>query len=351
VKLSDFDFELPPELIAQEPCQVRGESRLLVVERDGGLANKTFGDVVDLLEPGTLLVVNETRVVPARFFGKRASGGKVEILLVDPTALSAEPGTVAIVRCGGTLRPPDEVVELEGGQARLQLLEALGGGRYRVAFLGASDGRESALMAAERCGRIPLPPYITRDPTAADLERYQTVFARVPGAIAAPTAALHFTDDLLARLAAKGVERTPVVLHVGPGTFLPIRSDDVNAHAMESERYEVPEATREALTKARAEGRPIVACGTTAVRALEGFAQSGEPKGATELFIRPGYTFTYVDGLITNFHLPKSTLLLLVSALAGVDTIRAAYAAAVAERYRFYSYGDAMLIAPSRLTQ
>lgn len=340
MKLSDVDFELPPELIAQVPCPTRGESRLLVIDPSGGLAHHTFGDVVDLLEPGTLLVVNETRVVPARFFGTRATGGKVEVLLVDPTA----PTTTAIVRCGGSLRA-DEILELEGGQARLQLLEVLGGGRYRVAFV-ADEGDEPALVAAERCGRLPLPPYITRDATPADRESYQTVFATVPGAIAAPTAGLHFTDAILARLEAKGVVRAPVVLHVGPGTFMPIRTDDVDAHVMESERYVVPETTQALLAKARAEGRPIVACGTTSVRTLEGYALSGVAEGETDLFIRPGHEFAFVDGLITNFHLPKSTLLLLVSALAGLETIRAAYAAAVAERYRFYSYGDAMLILP-----
>jgi S-adenosylmethionine:tRNA ribosyltransferase-isomerase len=348
--LADYDFELPEELIAQEPLP-RGTSRLMILDRGGGPpSHGTFPDIVDALPRGCVLVLNETQVVPARFLGQRATGGKAEVMLVRPRAdgpgaeLAGE-GAVpweAIVRCGGSLRPPEEVLELEGGAARLRLLANLGAGRYQVEFLEGD-----ALSAAERCGRMPLPPYIRREADAADRERYQTVFARVPGAIAAPTAGLHFTPELLAAVEAKGVVLARLVLHVGPGTFLPIRSAEGAEHRMAGERYEIPAAARRTLEQAKAAGRPVVACGTTAVRALEGWGASGEASGETDLFITPGHSFRWVDGLITNFHLPKSTLLLLVSALAGREAIRAAYAEAVAQRYRFYSYGDAMFIPPA----
>lgn len=332
---SDFDFELPPELIAQEPLADRSGSRLLVLEREQNVPPRhcNFRDIVDLIPSGSLLVINESRVIPARFFGTRESGGKVEVLLTEPDARG---GWQALIRCGGTLRPPDERLSLEEGQATLRVLERVQGGHYRVEF-----EEEAALEAAERCGRMPLPPYVKRPADSADRVRYQTVFARVPGAIAAPTAGLHFTPELLAELESRGVTLAKVVLHVGLGTFLPVRVDDLNEHQMHSERYEIPERTREILA---AHQGPVIACGTTSVRALEAYAASGEPSGRTELFITPGYTFATVDGLITNFHLPESTLLMLVAALIGRDRLFAAYREAIAEGYRFYSYGDAMLI-------
>ncbi|MBL4845400.1 MAG: tRNA preQ1(34) S-adenosylmethionine ribosyltransferase-isomerase QueA [Planctomycetes bacterium] len=333
---SDFDFELPPELIAQAPLEDRSSSRLLVLERQAGAppTHHAFREVVDLLPAGSLLVLNESRVIPARFFGSRASGGKVEVLLTEPDARG---GWQALIRCGGTLRV-DELLTLEEGQATLRVLERLAGGHFRVEFEA-----EEALEAAERCGRMPLPPYVKRPATAADRERYQTVFARVPGAIAAPTAGLHFTPELLESLEARGVGLAKVVLHVGLGTFLPVRVDDLSEHVMHSERYEVPTETRARL---EAHSGPVIACGTTAVRALEAYAESGAPAGRTELFITPGYSFRAIDGLITNFHLPESTLLMLVAALIGRERLFAAYEVAIAERYRFYSYGDAMLIRP-----
>lgn len=343
-RLSEYDFELPPALIAAEPAPTRDGSRLMVVSKGGAapLQHRRFPELVELLAPGSVLVLNETRVIPARFLGRRPSGGKVELLLVRP---HPDGGWEALVRSGKPVRPPDERLELEDGRARARVLAKLGPGRYRVELSGgAQDDAADALELAERVGRIPLPPYIARQERPADRERYQTVFARVPGAIAAPTAGLHFTPELLARVEARGVTLARVLLHVGPGTFAPIREDDLSAHRMESERYQVPAPARALIEAARAEGRPVVACGTTAVRALESWAHTGQAEGDTELFIRPGHEFRAVDQLITNFHLPRSTLLLLVSALAGREPILAAYREAVARGYRFYSYGDAMLI-------
>lgn len=351
MNVADFDFDLPRELIAQAPLPDRAACRLLVMDRAGGpVEHRTFADVVDLLAPGSLLVLNETRVIPARLAARRDSGGKVEVLLVRPLPAAEGDGEAweAIVRAGGRLRPPDEEVALvdpatgEPGPGRLRVAQALGGGRFVVRFPPALP----ALEAAERVGRMPLPPYIQRDPAddAEDREAYQTVFARVPGAIAAPTAGLHFTPALLDALEARGVELARVVLHVGLGTFCPVRVERVEDHVMHAERYEVPEAARASLRAARARGGPVVACGTTVVRALEAYARTGEPAGETDLFITPGYEFQLVDGLITNFHLPRSTLLMLVSALVGRERLLGAYAEAVAKGYRFFSYGDAMLI-------
>ena len=310
------------------------------VDRAGRSAPRhlSFRDLPGLLAPGSVLVLNETRVIPARFLGRRASGGKVEVMLVRPLP---DGSWEALVRSGKPVRPPDELLDLEQGRASARVLEKLGPGRYRLSFPDEAD----VLALAERAGRVPLPPYIAREERPEDRERYQTVFARVPGAIAAPTAGLHFTPELLAAVEARGVTLARVLLHVGPGTFAPVRTDEVEEHRMEAERYEVPAPARAAIEAARREGRPVVACGTTAVRALESWAHTGRPQGETELFIRPGHAFRAVDALITNFHLPRSTLLLLVSALAGRETILAAYREAVARGYRFYSYGDAMLIA------
>lgn len=359
--IADFDFELPPGLIAQAPLAERAACRLLVMDRAGRapLEHRAFTDVVDLIAPGSLLVLNETRVIPARLAGRRDSGGKVEVLLVRPLAPDPAPDPKrpdpdaqgerweALVNAGGRLRPPDEEVSLidpVSGEpaARLRLLEALGGGLFVVRFAPGA----TSLEVAERLGRMPLPPYIKRGAAedAHDREAYQTVFARVPGAIAAPTAGLHFTPALLAALEARGVEVARVVLHVGLGTFCPVRVERVEDHVMHAERYEVPAQARAQLAAARARGGAVVACGTTAVRALEAYGRTGQPSGETDLFITPGYSFGVVDALITNFHLPRSTLLLLVSALTSRDAVLAAYAEAVARQYRFFSYGDAMLI-------
>ncbi len=353
MNIADFDFDLPPELIAQAPLPDRAACRLLVMDRAGRAPpeHRSFADIVELIAPGSLLVLNETRVIPARLAARRDTGGKVEVLLVRPLpAASGAQGEAweALVNAGGRLRAPDEEVTLvdpatgEPAATRLRVVEALGGGLFVVRF----PPDAGALELAERVGRMPLPPYIKRgaadDPV--DREAYQTVFARVPGAIAAPTAGLHFTPALLEALQARGVELARVVLHVGLGTFCPVRVERVEEHVMHAERYEVPEAARAALAAARARGAPIVACGTTVVRALEAFARSGQPAGETDLFITPGHRFRLVDALVTNFHLPRSTLLLLVSALTGREALLAAYDEAVARRYRFFSYGDAMLI-------
>ncbi len=354
MNVSDFDFDLPPGLIAQTPLADRAACRLLVMDRAGRapLEHRAFADVVELLAPGSLLVLNETRVIPARLAARRDTGGKVEVLLVRPsTPDPAGERWEALVNAGGRLRPPNEEVTLVDpatgapGPGRLRIVEALGGGLHVVRFPAGL----SALEVTERVGRMPLPPYIKREAVAApqdpeDREAYQTVFARVPGAIAAPTAGLHFTPALLEALRARGVEVARVVLHVGLGTFCPVRVERLEDHVMHAERYEVPAEARAALAAARARGATIVACGTTVVRALEAYARTGAPAGETDLFITPGYTFQLVDALVTNFHLPRSTLLMLVSALAGREAVLAAYAEAVARGYRFFSYGDAMLI-------
>jgi S-adenosylmethionine:tRNA ribosyltransferase-isomerase len=339
--LSDFDFPLPEELIAQAPVTPRDASRLLVLPPDGPLAHRAFSELAGLLAPGDLLVFNDTRVIPARLLGRKPSGGKVELLLCEPLA----GGTGRRWRAMGQASKPireGSVLSFEGLEARVDAVE--GEGFYAVTLDREGD---ALLVALERAGRIPLPPYIRREPGADDAERYQTVFARAPGSAAAPTAGLHFTPALLAAIAARGVRRAAVTLHVGPGTFLPVRGDSVEGHRMHGERYAVtPEAAAE-LAAARARGGRVVAVGTTAVRTLEsafrdGAVQPGE--GRTEIFIRPGHRFAAVDALVTNFHLPRSTLLMLVCAFGGTSRVLDAYRAAVASRYRFFSYGDAMFL-------
>lgn len=346
MRTDDFDYDLPPELIAQEPPPSREDARLLVLDRaSGAIQHRGIADLPDLLQPGDLLVVNDTRVIPARLFARRSTGGRVEVFLLAP---AASQGTwTALVRAGGSIQPGEDL-EVEGAGDAVRLVERTGPGTWLV---GARDGDLAALM--ERAGRMPLPPYIRRaaaDPRdALDRERYQTVFARAPGAVAAPTAGLHLTDALLARLAARGVARASVTLHVGLGTFKPIESDTVEGHVMHEEPYEVPAETAAAIARTRAAGGRVVAVGTTSVRTLEAAAgPDGVPKagaGATSLFISPGYRFKTVDALLTNFHLPRSTLVVLVSAFAGRERVLAAYREAAVRRYRFYSYGDAMLIA------
>ncbi|MCB9543401.1 MAG: tRNA preQ1(34) S-adenosylmethionine ribosyltransferase-isomerase QueA [Myxococcales bacterium] len=328
---SDFTFDLPDALIAQRPPAVRGESRLMTVPLDGPPAITPFAAIVDRFRGDEVLVLNDTRVVPARVLGHKASGGAVEVFVTEPIGAPAARRVAAMVR-GKRLRPGVELV-LPGARAVIEARRD--DGTVELTLHGIDD----LWRWLETAGRVPLPPYIRRDADADDRDRYQTVFAREPGAVAAPTAGLHFTPALLDALRAKGVATHTLTLHVGLGTFLPVRDDDVSGHTMHAERFTVPPATAAAV----ASGRPVVAVGTTVVRALEAHARD-PAADRTDLFILPGFDFRVVDGLLTNFHLPESTLLMLVSAFAGRERIRRAYAEAVAARMRFYSYGDAMLL-------
>lgn len=347
-----LDYDLPPELIAARPPEERDGARLCVVDMARAsyeVEHRSVRDLPDLLPPGALLVVNDTRVLPARLFGKkRGSGGKVELLLVRR---SGGDRWVAMGRASKPLRA-GAVVEVHGDGPVLLLatIESRDEetGLLRLT-LSSPSGRDVAEVI-EGIGHIPLPPYLRRDDDASDRARYQTVFARVPGAVAAPTAGLHLSEALLERLAARGVEQASVTLHVGLGTFQPVTADDLDAHRMHEEAYEVPPSTVEAIARARDRGSPVVAVGTTVVRALESAADPERlgfvlPKsGETRLLIQPGYVFRVVDALLTNFHLPRSTLLSLVFAFAGRARVLAAYQAAIDARYRFYSYGDAMFL-------
>jgi S-adenosylmethionine:tRNA ribosyltransferase-isomerase len=342
MRIEDFDYELPPERIARHPLPERDRARLLVLDRAGGIAHRTVRDLPDLLGAGDLLVLNETRVIPARLVGRKPTGGRVELLLVEAEGPDGpEQRWRALYTASKPLRPGASA-SVGGLVATLE--EPLGDGIGRF-LLRAKGGVGAAIRAA---GEVPLPPYLGRSAEPADRERYQTVYARVEGAVAAPTAGLHFTPDLLARMEARGVEIAPLTLHVGPGTFLPVRAEHVEDHRMHEEAYDVPERTARAWRRARAEARRVVAVGTTSARALEAAAAAdGEVRpgaGRTDLFIFPGHAFRAVDALLTNFHLPRSTLLLLVAAFAGRKRILDAYEEAVRSGYRFYSYGDAMLL-------
>ncbi len=342
VHASDFDFELPQELIAQRPLQERTASRLLVLDQRSGPAIRDAGirDLVELLEPRDLLVFNDTRVIPARLHGQKPSGGAVEMLLERPLA-----GNLALLhmRASKPLRP-EQIVHSAGGDL---VVEGHEEDLFRVRLPAPAIEFFSAY------GEVPLPPYINRKPEAADLERYQSVLARVPGAVAAPTASLHFDDALLEAVAARGIRRTTLTLHVGAGTFQPLRSERVEDHIMHAEWAEVPAAACAAIAETRAAGGRVVAIGTTVVRALESAALASPQRasgavapwrGETRIFITPGFPYRAVDALLTNFHLPRSTLIMLVSAFAGREATLAAYAHAVAQRYRFFSYGDAVFI-------
>ncbi|MGQ0509531.1 MAG: tRNA preQ1(34) S-adenosylmethionine ribosyltransferase-isomerase QueA [Betaproteobacteria bacterium] len=326
--VSDFDYDLPPGLIAQQPSSTRGASRLLHLDAaTGALQDLNFSDLPGLVGPADLLVLNDTRVIKARLHGRKATGGKVEVFV---ERIEGAHEALALARTGHALHPGYRLTLGDGAGA-----EVLGREEdlYRLRF------DENVAAVLERCGEVPLPPYIRHAPGAEDEARYQTVYADKPGAVAAPTAGLHFDQAMLDRVAARGAGFARVTLHVGAGTFQPVRSEFIEEHRMHSERYEVPEATVDALP-----GRRVLAVGTTSLRALEAAALTGKRSGDTDLFVTPGFRFRAVHRLLTNFHLPKSTLLMLVSAFAGTENIRRAYAHAIAQRYRFFSYGDAMLI-------
>ena len=334
---SDFRFQLPPELIAQRPLPERAGSRLLVLDGPTGVSSdRLFRDLPRLLAPGDLLVFNDTRVLPARLHAHKETGGRVEVLV--ERVLGAR-SAVAHLRASRTPRP-DTALVLPGGE-RLRVT-----GRQEGLFVLASEGVDVAELL-DRHGHMPLPPYIERADDAADRERYQTVYGRRAGAVAAPTAGLHFDGAMLARLKAMGVSFARVTLHVGAGTFQPVREEDLDKHRMHAEWLEVSAEVCEQVAATRARGGRVIAVGTTSVRSLETAAASGEPapyRGDSRLFIRPGYRFRVVDALLTNFHLPESTLLMLVCAFAGYESVMAAYRHAVAARYRFFSYGDAMFL-------
>jgi S-adenosylmethionine:tRNA ribosyltransferase-isomerase len=339
MRRTDFTFDLPPELIAQAPLSERSASRLLAVDgATGAIDDRRFLDLPELLRAGDLLVFNDTRVVAARIFGSKPSGGRVELFLERPIG---ERRALAQMRASKAIRPGLEVLTAGGV---VQVIE-------RHDDLWEVETPTEVLAFFDAHGQMPLPPYIAREAGEMDRERYQSLFARVPGAVAAPTASLHFDAPLLGHIAARGVLIAHVTLHVGAGTFQPLRVDDLAQHVMHAERFVVDEALVAAVQACRARGGRVVAVGTTAARALESAAANGElapGHGDTRLFITPGYRFRVVDALVTNFHLPESTLLMLVSAFAGRELILAAYAQAVRERYRFFSYGDAMFLTPCR---
>jgi len=352
MRLSDFDYALPEELIAQEPLARRDDARLLrVPPGEAPFEHHGIRELPSLLRPDDLLIFNDARVIPARLHGtKEGTGGRVELLLVEPRpAVPGEEGErwYCLGQASKGLRPGQRLALPGGLRGEVTAQEPDGALEVRLSL-----GGDALLAALWEAGEIPLPPYIrthgepaVRDPHAA---RYQTIFARKPGASAAPTAGLHFTPELISSLEAAGVRRATLTLYVGPGTFLPVRTDDVSQHRMHEERFEVPDETARLVAETRARGGRVIPVGTTALRALEAAAADDGTlrtgPGATDLFVTPGYRFRVVDALVTNFHLPRSTLLMLVSALAGRERMLAAYEEAVRERYRFFSYGDAMLI-------
>jgi S-adenosylmethionine:tRNA ribosyltransferase-isomerase len=336
--LADFDYDLPEELIAQHPAALRTASRLLHVDGQRSiLKDRRFSELIDLVDPGDVLVFNDTQVIKARLWGEKSSGGKVEVLV---ERVLDERRALAHVRASKSPKPGTKLI-LSGS------VEAEVTGRHEDLYELRFAGNATVLQLLERHGNTPLPPYIAHAVGAEDESRYQTVYARNPGAVAAPTAGLHFDEPLLEALRSKGVTLAWVTLHVGAGTFQPVRGDDLASHVMHAERYRVPVETVAAIGAAKSAGKRILAVGTTSVRTLEAAALEGDlvaGEGETRLFIQPGFNFRVVDRMITNFHLPKSTLMMLVSAFAGHANIRRAYEHAVRERYRFFSYGDAMLL-------
>jgi S-adenosylmethionine:tRNA ribosyltransferase-isomerase len=354
-----FDYSLPDGRVAQEPAPRRQDARLLVLpRRSGPITHRRIADLPDLVAPGDLLVLNDTRVVPARLWGVKGSGGRVELLVLPPDARSR---MMTVQEADSEVRPcllrasrrprPGETIAL--AEASATVLEDGAGGEARVRF----RGRPLAALLAQH-GEVPLPPYIRREPddprAAADRERYQTVFARVPGAVAAPTAGLHLTSGILSRLEENGIETAKLTLHVGPGTFRPVTARRAEEHVLPPEQYCLDAATVAAVQRARRRGGKVIACGTTVVRVLEARAgKDGEVRhgsGWCDLLILPGHRFRVVDGVLTNFHLPRTSLLMLVCAFAGRRRVLATYQAAISAGYRFYSYGDAMLVTPRRGT-
>lgn len=337
--LSDFDFDLPENLIAQHPAAQRSASRLL----DGSqtpLVDRIFRELPGLLNPGDLLVFNDTKVIKARIYGEKASGGKLE-LLIERVLPNHE--VVAHMKVSKKPLPGAKLYMAGGSRGGFEavLLGRWPDANGHLFHLRLSDEPHKLM---EKHGHVPLPPYITHEDSEEDVQRYQTVFAKAPGAVAAPTAALHFDEALLAELDARGVQRASVTLHVGAGTFQPVKTENIAEHVMHSEWYQVPESTQHAIAACKARGGKVLAVGTTTVRTLESWAASGQASGDTQIFITPGFEFKVVDRLITNFHLPKSTLMMLVSAFAGYEHIMGLYRHAIAQQYRFFSYGDAMLL-------
>jgi S-adenosylmethionine:tRNA ribosyltransferase-isomerase len=361
-RVSDYDYQLPPELIARYPAERRDGSRLLEISVDGGLVDRTFDQLPELMRAGDVMVVNESRVLPARLLGRKPTGARAEILLLRPMPGAGDFDDAveweALVRPGGKLKP-GRTVEI-AADLQVEIVDSVEGGGRVVRLVTP----HSAAEAIRKHGHVPLPPYIHRADEVLDRDRYQTVYAMEPGSVAAPTAGLHFTENLLARLEERGVQRHAVVLDVGVGTFRPVEVDDPAAHDMHFESYAIPVTTADAVNAARREGRRVWAVGTTVVRTLESAWESGGREagggaltpgrvmpgaGRTDLFIRPAYRFEVVDALVTNFHLPRSTLMMLVAAFSGYDRTMGAYRHAVEAGYRFYSYGDAMVIpAPGR---
>ncbi len=345
MQLADFDFHLPDHLIAQQPPATRGTSRLLDARPGHPLQDRLFSELPDLLQSGDLLVFNNTKVMKARLFGQKESGGRIEALV---ERVENEHTALAHIRSSKSPKPGSRLLFEHGIEA--QMLERAGE-LFRLQFSGSLN----VYQILEQTGRLPLPPYIERAADANDDERYQTVYAKHQGAVAAPTAGLHFTPELLQRLDEKGIRRAEITLHVGAGTFQPVRSENIADHHMHSEWYHIPESTTQAIAQTKEQGKRVWAVGTTSMRTLEAAAQAGQGRlqageGDTDIFITPGYRFQVADGLITNFHLPKSTLIMLVSAFAGLEHIRDAYLHAIEQQYRFFSYGDAMLLTRAEAT-
>ncbi|MDF0750658.1 tRNA preQ1(34) S-adenosylmethionine ribosyltransferase-isomerase QueA [Marinobacter sp. 71-i] len=338
MNVSDFHFDLPDELIARYPLKERSASRLLSLDGlSGSTSHLRFTDLPDLLQPGDLLVFNDTRVIPARLFCRKETGGQVEVLV---ERVLGEREILAHVRASKALKEGQKVLLEDGTPLRMT-------GRDDALFHLFCESDEAILDVLDRIGHMPLPPYVDRPDESSDRERYQTVYARESGAVAAPTAGLHFDDRILTELESRGIESAFVTLHVGAGTFQPVRVEHIENHVMHSEVAHVPQQTVDAVNAARARGGRVVAVGTTSVRSLESASRGGmlRPfRGETDIFIYPGYRFQTVDAMVTNFHLPESTLIMLVSAFAGFQNVMSAYREAVAERYRFFSYGDAMFI-------
>ena len=338
MRLADLDYELPPERIAQHPIAERDDARLMVVERGtAAIEHARFRKLGRFLHEGDLLVLNDTRVFPARLFARKPSGGRLELLMVRP-ANDPPGGWVALMRAHHAPKEGDRLAIESGPTLRVVRYERPG----RPVLVSENGRSIDELIQAH--GRLALPPYIDREPEAEDAAAYQTVYAAQTGAVAAPTAGLHFTPALMDELAAAGIRLARLTLHIGPGTFAPVRSAEVEAHTMEAEWYTIPPAARDAIELARRTGGRVIAVGTSSVRALESFAVTGDAEGSTGLFIAPGFRFKLVDAMVTNFHMPRSTVLAMVMAMAGRELILKAYREAIRHRYRFLSYGDAMLI-------